>query len=98
MSVRFHDELSVVDLSTIMLKYRTGPKTDEIVSQDVVVKGRYCYNMPELKIKRNDTVSSNTIRFISKIKLPPGDYRLQAEAKDVLGNSIGERWDFSVTE
>ena len=98
MSVKFYDELSDVDLSTIMLRYKTGPEASELVSQEVIKNGKYCYDMPELKIKRNQAVSSETVRFVAKTKMSSGNYRLQAEVKDVLGNSAGERWEISVTE
>lgn len=95
---KVYDELSAIDFSTLMVKYKTGPEMESMAIQDVIKNGKYCYDMPELDIKRNQKVSSETIQFISKRKLIPGGYRLQVEVKDVLGNSGGDRWDFSVTE
>jgi hypothetical protein len=93
------DELSEVDLTSIYLKYMTGPGQDFMVSQEVLKDGKFQYDMPALNIKKGQGLSSPDIKFVPKNSLPGGNYRLQVEGRDVVGNKAKPiRWDFTIIE
>ncbi|MFC1671977.1 tetratricopeptide repeat protein [Planctomycetota bacterium] len=93
------DELSAVDLGSVYVKYMTGQGMDMMISEEVIKNGRYQYDMPALEIKKGAALSSEEIKFVPKSSLPSGNYKLQIEGKDVVGNkAVPARWDFHIID
>jgi hypothetical protein len=71
-----------------------------MVSEVVLQDGKYQYDMPALKIKKGQMLSSEEIKFVPKNRLVAGNYRLQVQGSDVVGNRLSPpaKWDFFVED
>ncbi len=94
--LRLKDALSAVDLGSVRVKYMTAPGSIALISEDVVVGGRYRYDMPSLKIKKGTMIAGETIKFVPKNDIVAGRYKLLVELADILGNKATLRLDFEV--